>query len=87
MLNGIENVKIMKTVCEKVVYEGLLVSLMFLKVKKNLYLFYLFQCEKKERAVSPTYCTEVGKGRSPVEPVSRARLRRAGRGKPAGRGE
>ena len=28
MLNGIENVKIMKIVCEKVVYEGLLVSLM-----------------------------------------------------------
>ena len=46
MLNGIENVKIMKTVCEKVVYEGLLVSLMFLKVNFFLYLFYLFQCEK-----------------------------------------
>ena len=46
MLNGIENVKIMKTVCEKVVYEGLLVSLMFLKVKFFLSLFYLFQCEK-----------------------------------------
>ena len=45
MLNGIENVKIMKTVCEKVVYEGLLVSLMFLKVN-FLSLFYLFQCEK-----------------------------------------
>ena len=28
----IENVKIMKTVAEKVVYEGLLVSLMFLDV-------------------------------------------------------
>ena len=59
MLNGIENVKIMKTVCEKVVYEGLLVSLMFLKVKKFLDFFYLFQCEKKRtleyvRAVSPT---------------------------------
>ena len=59
MLNGIENVKIMKTVCEKVVYEGLLVSLMFLKVKIFLDFFYLFQCEKKrtleyERAVSPT---------------------------------
>ena len=59
MLNGIENVKIMKTVCEKVVYEGLLVSLMFLKVKFFLSLFYLFQCEKKRtleygRAVSPT---------------------------------
>ena len=46
MLNGIENVKIMKTVCEKVVYEGLLVSLMFLKVKFFFALFYLFQCEK-----------------------------------------
>ena len=59
MLNGVENVKIMKTVCEKVVYEGLLVSLMFLKVKFFLSLFYLFQCEKKRtleyvRAVSPT---------------------------------
>ena len=59
MLNGVENVKIMKTVCEKVVYEGLLVSLMFLKVKFFLSLFYLFQCEKKHtleygRAVSPT---------------------------------
>ena len=32
MLNGIENVKIIKTVCEKVVYKGLLWSLMFLKV-------------------------------------------------------
>ena len=47
MLNGVENVKIMKTVCEKVVYEGLLVSLMFLKVKIFLDFFYLFQCEKK----------------------------------------
>ena len=47
MLNGIENVKIMKTVCEKVVYDRLLVSLMFLKVKFFLSLFYLFQCEKK----------------------------------------
>ena len=37
MLNGIENVKIIKTVSEKVVYEGLLWSLMFLKVK----FFYL----------------------------------------------
>ncbi len=59
MLNGIENVKIMKTVCEKVVYEGLLVSLMFLRVKFFLSLFYLFQCEKKRTleygwAVSPT---------------------------------
>ena len=37
MLNGIENVKSMKTVCEKVVHKGLLWSLMFLKVK----FFYL----------------------------------------------
>ena len=47
MLNGIENVKILKTVCEKVVYEGLLVSLMFLKVNFFLSLFYLFQYKNK----------------------------------------
>ena len=36
----------MKSVCEKVVYEGLLVILMFLKVNFFKSLFYLFQCEK-----------------------------------------
>ena len=46
MLNGIENVKIMKTVCEKVVYEGLLVSLMFLKVKIFLDFFIYFNVKK-----------------------------------------
>ena len=46
MLNGIENVKIMKTVCEKVVYEGLLVSLMFLKVKFFYLCFIYFNVKK-----------------------------------------
>ena len=46
MLNGIEKVKIWKSVCEKVFFEGLLVSLMFLNVKKVFPLFHLFQCEK-----------------------------------------
>ena len=46
MLNGIEKVKILKSVCEKVFFEGLLVSLMCLNVKKNFPLFHLFQCEK-----------------------------------------
>ena len=36
----------MKSVCEKVVYEGLLVILMFLKVNFFKSLFYLFQCKK-----------------------------------------
>ena len=47
MLNCIENVKIMKTVCEKVVYEGLLVSLMFLKVKFFCICFIYFNVKKK----------------------------------------
>ena len=47
MLNGIEKVKILKSVCEKVFFEGLLVSLMCLNVKQNFPLFHLFQCEKK----------------------------------------
>ena len=46
MLNGIENVKIMKTVCEKVVYEGLLVSLMFLKVIFFCICFIYFNVKK-----------------------------------------
>ena len=46
VLKGIENVKIMTSVCEKVVYEGLLVILMFLKVKIFKSLFYLSQCKK-----------------------------------------
>ena len=46
MLNGIEKVKIWKSVCEKVFSEGLLVSFMFLNVKKNFPLFHLFQCGK-----------------------------------------
>ena len=36
----------MKSVCEKVVYEGLLVILMFLKVNFFKFLVYLFQCKK-----------------------------------------
>ena len=46
MINGIENVKIMKTVCEKVVFEGLLVSLMFLKVKFFYLCFIYFNVKK-----------------------------------------
>ena len=46
MLNGIEKVKIWKSVCEKVFFVGLLVSLMFLNVKKVFPLLLLFQCEK-----------------------------------------
>ena len=45
MLNVIENVKIMKTVFEKVVYEGLLV--MFLKV--HFFIFVLFISMGKKR--------------------------------------
>ena len=65
-------------------------SLIFLHVTICLSLFYLFQCEKKvfkkyRWAISSTYCTEVGKGRSPAEPVSRAEGRRAGRGKQGSR--
>ena len=45
----------MKTVSEKVVYEGLLVSLMFLNVKKILDFFYLFQCEKKRTVPAIEY--------------------------------
>ena len=71
MLNGIEKVKIWKSVCEKVFFEGLLVSLMFLNVKKVFPLFHLFQCEKKNvleitdglyPQLTYSYCTEVGKG-------------------------
>ena len=45
VLKGIENVKIMKNVCKKVVYEGLLVILLFLIVN-FLSLFYLFYVKK-----------------------------------------
>ena len=77
MLNSIEKVKILKSVCEKVFYKGLIVSLIFLDVTFCLSLFYLFQREKKRIweygwAVSPAYCTEVGKGMSPAELVNRA---------------
>ena len=58
-----------------------------------VYPFTIYFNVKKKRigeygwAVSSTYCTEVGMGKSPAEPVSRAGGRRAGRGKTAGRGE
>ena len=47
MLNGIEKVKILKSVCENFFFKGLIVSLIFLDVTYCLSLFYLFQREKK----------------------------------------
>ena len=73
--------KIWKSVCEKVFYKGLIVSLIFLDVTYCLSLFYLFQREKKnvfESTDGPypqltVHCTEVGKGMSPAGLVNRAR--------------
>ena len=85
----------MKIVCEQVFYEGLLVSLMFLNLTLLSPCFIHFNVKKKNILESmdgpypqlTVQCTEVGKGRSPAEPVSRARWRRGGRGTTAGRGE